>query len=504
MFSFSELGMLGRLGNQMFQLVSCLGIAKANNTNATFPKWKYEEYFENELPHAINSNTITLKEKHYHFDESLFHLNQNKNYNLSGFFQSEKYWKHAEKEVRQQFTFKTELKERLKKQFSAAFEKPLVAISIRRGDFVKNKYYYQVPISYYLSAYYKHFNDYNILIFTDDFAYCKLHFESLPNVYYADKLNDIEQLCLMSMCDNFIISNSTFSWWGAYLSGSKNVIRPIKNVSDEYAKTTDEKDFWQPYFKIHNEKIDLTDTTFVIPVYYDHLDRKLNIMLTVGFLLKNFNTNIIIGEQGGNEFKFMSEYVQYTTFDMEHFHRTKMINELIKGAKTDVVVNWDGDNICTPAQLIESVRSIRNGADIAYPFDGRVVRVPRYMFNDIIESLDVVDIDISKCMPKAFTSVGHAVVMNKQSFITAGMENENFISWSCEDSCRWNRYRTLGLDVQRIKGKIYHMDHFIGINSCTQNPFFLQGEKEFHKVKSMKKTELKKYISTWEWCKNVE
>lgn len=499
MIGFQGLGKLGNLGNHLFQIASTIGIARSNNTDYGFPEWKYEEYFENPLPHKTFIGT-TIEEKFYHFDESLLKLGPS-NHNLHGYFQSEKYWKHAKEEVLKQFTFKQELREKVRKQFADALSKPLVAISIRRGDFVKNKFYYQVPISYYLSAYYKYFPDHNILVFTDDFGYCKLHFESLNNVYFSEGLNAIEQLCLMSMCENFIISNSTFSWWGAYLSGSKNVFRPIKNLSSEGAKTHDEKDYWQHDWKVHNEKIDLTDTTFVIPVFHDHNDRKQNIMLTISFLLKNFNTNILIGEQGGDSFSFMNKYVDYLNFDMEHFHRTRMINEMVKKAKTEIVVNWDGDNLCTPAQLYESVKAVRNGADIVYPFDGRVARVPRYMFPDVIESLDVHDIRIEKCMPKTHSSVGHAVVMKKSSFINAGMENENFISWGPEDSERYDRYHILELKVKRIKGKIYHMDHFVGPNSSTTHPHFHQNNKEHYKVKEMKKNQLREYVNSWGWIK---
>lgn len=500
MIGYQALGKLGNLGNHLFQIASTIGIAKANNTDYGFPEWKYEEYFENPLPHKSFLGK-EIEEKFYHFDDSLLKLGSS-NYNLKGYYQTEKYWQHAKDEVKKQFTFKKELKDKVQQKFAQAFSRPLVAISIRRGDFVKNKFYHQVPISYYLSAYYKYFPDHNILIFTDDFAYCKLHFEALDNVYFTEGLDAIEQLCLMSMCDNFIISNSTFSWWGAYLSGSKNVIRPVKNLSNEGAKTHDEKDYWQSDWMIHNERIDLKDTTFIIPVFYDHNDRRQNIMLTVSFLLKNFNTNILIGEQGGNEFSFMAKYCRYINFDqMEHFHRTRMINEMVKKAETEIVVNWDGDNLCTPAQLYESAKAVRNGADIVYPFDGRVCRVPRYLFPDVIESLDVHDIKVEKCMPKTHSSVGHAVVMKRGSFINAGMENENFISWGPEDSERYDRYHILELTVKRIQGKIYHMDHYCGANSSTQHPHFSQNNLEHYKVKGMKKIELREYVNSWGWVK---
>lgn len=500
MITYSALGSVGRLGNHLFQIASVIGIAEELKTEAGFPSWKYEPYFEKPLPHYFFPNVTQLKESSYHHDTSFLNgIDPKKNYDIWGYLQSERYWKNSGEKVRQQFAFKPEFKETIRKRYEKIFEKPTLAISVRRGDFVNNSNYYQIPLTYYLYAYYQHFgSDYNVIVFSDDFKYCKFHFKAIPNVVFADDLKDIEQLCLMSMCENHIISNSTFSWWGAYLSGSKNVIRPVKNLAGELEKTSDEKDYWLKEWKVFEPgRYDLTNVTFVIPVYHDHEHRRQNLLLAVAFLLRHFKTNIIIGEQGGGEYQFLQSWCDYLQFSYKEWHRTRMINKMCLLAKTNIVVNWDCDNMLSPVQIIEAAKAIANGADIVYPFDGNVYRVPRYLFGKVVKSLDAFDIDTNQCRHPTDSSVGHGLFMNKESFIAAGMENENFISWGPEDSERYDRFNILGLKVQRIKGAIYHMDHYIGETSSSTNQFFATNRDEHNKVKLMDKPELESYIKTW-------
>lgn len=498
MITFSHLGSLGRLGNQLFQVASVIGIAEKTGTTAAFPNWRYWQYFKTSYPKNTLNNCIKKQESIYHFDESYLQLSKEKDYDLLGYFQSEKYWN--KETTLKTFEFQDSFKNDIKNEFKQALSKKHVAISVRRGDFVNNPNYFQLPVTYYLNAYYKHFGDeYNVIIFSDDLAWCKTHFRSIPNVFYAAHLSDIEQLCLMSLCENHIISNSTFSWWGAYLSQSKNVYRPEKNMDGKLAKENSEKDYWPEEWQVFKDyKIDLTDTTFIIPVFYDHIDRKLNFMLTLNFILEHFDTNIIIGEQGSDEFATFKEHGKYVKFDMPVFHRTRMINEMAKQATTPIIINWDCDNICAPVQIAEAVNAIRNGVDISYPFDGTVQRTPRFCFANVSETLDVFYISDKYCAEK-HSSVGHAVVMNKKSFIRAGMENENFISWGPEDSERFNRYHILGLTVQRIPGAMYHMDHYVGENSSPKNEHFKANEKEFLNVVTRNKNKLEEYINSWDW-----
>jgi hypothetical protein len=58
--------MSGRLGNSLFQIASCCGIAKEHNAEYGFPEWAYEKYFENPLP-KITGRFTEVKEAGYHY-----------------------------------------------------------------------------------------------------------------------------------------------------------------------------------------------------------------------------------------------------------------------------------------------------------------------------------------------------------------------------------------------------------------------------------------------------
>ena len=79
------------------------------------------------------------------------------------------------------------------------------------------------------------FNDkeYAFVIFSDDINWCKEYFGESERIYYIDKNIDFVDMCMMSLCDHNIIANSTFSWWGAWLSNSEDVIAPTNWFGSE-------------------------------------------------------------------------------------------------------------------------------------------------------------------------------------------------------------------------------------------------------------------------------
>lgn len=493
--SFSKLGRHGRIGNQLFQIMSTLGIAQRQGLQGYFPAWSYEQYFDLSLPHG--HDTINqYKEEHFHY----YDLPQfTRDTDLFGYFQSEKYFPKDFK-LRFKRAFTDPLKEHI------AFKKPTIAVHIRRTDYVNHSEYYQLPIHWFISALtsIEGWKDHNIIFVSDDLPYCKVHFECLPNAFFIPG-NEVQHLMIMSLCDKHVISNSSYAWWGAWLSGKNHVLHSGKMFRGKFANN-DIKDYYPERWTVHEgKKVDAKDCTFTIPVFLDHNDRKKNLDLAVCMLQKDVDTNIMIGEQGGQAFKYMEQWAKYMVFPFKKFHRTKMLNDMALEANTPYIANWDCDIFIPPMQVYQSMEALRGGVDVTYPYDGRFARMERIMWWKKLElagDIGIVrDAELSGKggKPVPVTSVGGAVLWNKESFIDAGMENEKMISFGPEDVERWERMHTLRLNIHRAGGCLYHMNHWCGPDSMKQNPFFAANHAELNKIRKMKEQELREYIDTFPW-----
>lgn len=105
-----------------------------------------------------------------------------------------------------------------------------VSVHIRRGDYVNHALHITCSLAYYIEAMEmmaKLITNTKFFIFSDDIAWCKQHIVS-SSVVFIEGNQDIEDLRLMTLCKHHIIANSSFSWWGAYLSTfvEKIVIAP--------------------------------------------------------------------------------------------------------------------------------------------------------------------------------------------------------------------------------------------------------------------------------------
>ena len=268
MLSFNKLGKSGRLGNQMFQYASLRGIAAnrgfdwvvpppgtsgvdecgCENNYCMFETFKMTGATENH--HGIPNDSRWAIWKEFHFNQALFDQVPD-NINLDGYFQTEKYFKNVEKEIRDDFQFQDEIYEPCKEMLDSIEGDRKIFLHIRRGDpklpwaYVNLEAAHPVcTFDYYEKALAKFPDDIPVIVFSDDSAWC--HEQDLfQDDRFMISENDsgyIDQ-CLMSMCSDFIIANSSFSWWAAWLGNRGKVIAPKKwfpddkhNIKDLYCK----------------------------------------------------------------------------------------------------------------------------------------------------------------------------------------------------------------------------------------------------------------------------
>lgn len=242
MLSCNHLGNLGRLANQMFQYASLKGIATHHNYDFCIPP---KEVFGKKDPvvnrdlnlydvfDSIKNNNIGLtqnpiqQERLHSFDEELFN-NCPDDIDLFGYYQTEKYFKHIEKEIREDFSFNLNLYNDCKSFFDS-LNSESISLHIRRGDYLSNPNHPVQSIEYYENALELLPSDIPVLIFSDDFNWCsKQDIFSDERFMISENSSVDSDLCMMSMCDYHIIANSSFSWWGAWLANSEKVIAPKK------------------------------------------------------------------------------------------------------------------------------------------------------------------------------------------------------------------------------------------------------------------------------------
>lgn len=168
-----------------------------------------------------------------------------------GYYQSEKYFLKYMDTIKQELKVVKEPSEENKKLLEEISNCNAVCVHIRRGDYVSNSKNAALVVcdeTYYRNAM-KYMNESVsnpvFYIFSDnneEITWIKQNYQLADfNVRYVTLNNpDYEELRLMYHCKHFIIANSTFSWWGAYLSdnGEKLVVAP-KVWNKEYDKEMD-------------------------------------------------------------------------------------------------------------------------------------------------------------------------------------------------------------------------------------------------------------------------
>jgi glycosyl transferase family 11 len=99
-----------------------------------------------------------------------------------------------------------------------------VAIHVRRGDYVDNPFYVDLMETDYYEKAMAEFPNESFLVFSDDIEWCKRQ-PIFKRCDFSEGNDEVTDMNLMASCKGVIIANSSFSWWGGYLSNGK-VIAP--------------------------------------------------------------------------------------------------------------------------------------------------------------------------------------------------------------------------------------------------------------------------------------
>jgi hypothetical protein len=252
--TFDTIGLSGNLGSQIQQYSSLFAIAKETNKRIVFSKSSLNLGFGLKFSKALNidielvhdsviKNTISLHPEDVIFDQSVFNLDPNMNYNVTNLLHSYQYWYPKYKDEIINLGWNNELLEQANKikQDLLPKDKELVSLHVRRGDYLfpEHHHFCQLDNSYYeeaLNDYITEIEKYHFVIFSNDIAWCKNNLIEGDMVTFIDPNSDYIDMILMSLCDHNIIANSSFSWWPAFMNKNPNkkITSPtnyIKNYS---------------------------------------------------------------------------------------------------------------------------------------------------------------------------------------------------------------------------------------------------------------------------------
>lgn len=228
----------GRVGNHLFQIAAGASLAKMNNTNfrvvchrdykLSEPDNCYIEDYIKQFGDNLYKKIINENKRPAHY---LLYNEPSYNYSpipysdnilLHGTFQSYKYFDINT--VSDLFKIPIPIKTYIESKYGGLIKKGITSINVRRGDYCTQPHKYPICGMYYFKkAINRIGTNKKYLIISDDIDWCRNNFRG-NNFYFIDNEEPIVDLYIQSMCENNIMSNSTFSWWGAWLNSHSDKI----------------------------------------------------------------------------------------------------------------------------------------------------------------------------------------------------------------------------------------------------------------------------------------
>lgn len=273
--------LMGGLGNQMFQYAFGLSLSRKLNTTLELDTFYLDQrknlskesvirsldldvfklradvkFYSGNRNYLIrNINKIFPKrfrsyyvERHFQYDPSVLSIRR-KNIIVEGYWQSYKYFNDFESILRDDFIFKFPIMSDSNLLYQEIQQTNSVCLNVRRGDFLTDKTLGYKDVEFFKIAITKleHVTGikHKYFIFSDDIEWCSNNFNFIENKIIVDHSHKgpkfSNYLQLMMSCKHFIIPNSSFGWWAAYLStnSEKIVVAPEIWFLDPKIDTSD-------------------------------------------------------------------------------------------------------------------------------------------------------------------------------------------------------------------------------------------------------------------------
>ncbi len=209
--TFTDLGVLGRLGNQLYQIAATIGVAHDHGLSARFETWDRRDEFRlpDRLWGEVPPDAVDVRSFAEHLPPEHRPYLQDLGLFANVLADVTRWLLPADPIV-------AEARERL----GDLLERPRpTAMHVRRGDYVGQDHFHPtLPEVYYEEARARLPLRSTVIIFSDDPDWCRAHLRGVRPAAVLEAGRDVVDLAGMALCEQHIIANSSFSYWGALLA----------------------------------------------------------------------------------------------------------------------------------------------------------------------------------------------------------------------------------------------------------------------------------------------
>lgn len=238
--TFSHVGELGRLGNQIFQVASAIGVAESRDLCWFFTVGIMDSSVRRLFDIPARNETfeglliVHNEERQDFYEITLPKLQHGKHHDLYGYFQSPEYFEHSSATLTSIFRPRLSIVKEVEATLPVVKLQNTVAIHVRRGDYVQLSQYNLLGVQYYQEAVSRIEGATSAVVVSDDINWCKTNMEhtlsalGYTTIVYSPFEDDIYDFVVLYLAQHLVMSASSFSWWAAYL---KSLTKPQQQQS---------------------------------------------------------------------------------------------------------------------------------------------------------------------------------------------------------------------------------------------------------------------------------